>query len=123
MAKTAHNFNAAFEEDTANKRSVHFWFKRFSDGNFNLKNEHPEDVWPQTRIGDFPFSAFHLDNTESKIKEADPSQTNWELAAWLNDTLPTILTYSHQIKEIKNRPSLCRTEGSVQICRYIIRCS
>jgi [histone H3]-lysine36 N-dimethyltransferase SETMAR len=38
-AETARYINIAFGEGPANERTVRFWFKRFRDGNFDLKNE------------------------------------------------------------------------------------
>ena len=35
------------------------------------------------------------------MAEADPSQDTHELAAWINVTLPTILTHLRQINKIK----------------------
>ena len=37
--ETACNIKVAFGEGTANERTVRFWFKRFRDWNFDLKNE------------------------------------------------------------------------------------
>lgn len=89
-AETARNINAAFGEGSTNERTVRFWFKRFRDGNFDLKNE-PRGR-PPTQVN----------NDELKeIVEADPSQTTQELAAWFNVTLPTILTHLRQINKIK----------------------
>ncbi|CAG9791971.1 unnamed protein product [Diatraea saccharalis] len=77
-------------EGSANKRTVRFWFKRFRDGNFNLKNE------PRGR----PPTQVNNDKLREMV-EADPSQTSQELAAWFNVTLPTILTHLCQINKIK----------------------
>lgn len=37
-AETAPNINVVFGENTANERTVRFWFNRFRGGNFDLKN-------------------------------------------------------------------------------------
>jgi [histone H3]-lysine36 N-dimethyltransferase SETMAR len=38
-SETARNINVAFGEGSANERTVRFWFKRFRNGNFDLKDE------------------------------------------------------------------------------------
>ncbi|XP_045782284.1 histone-lysine N-methyltransferase SETMAR-like [Maniola jurtina] len=80
----------AFGEGTANERTVRFWFKRFRDGNFDLKNE-PRGR-PSTQVNN---------NDLKEMVQAGPSQTTQELAAWFNVTLPTILTHLRQINKIK----------------------
>ncbi|XP_045448204.1 histone-lysine N-methyltransferase SETMAR-like [Melitaea cinxia] len=89
-AEAARNINVAFGEGTANERTVRFWFKRFCDGNFDLKNE-PRGR-PPTQVNN---------NELKEMVEADPSQTTQKLAAWFNVTLPTILTHLRQINKIK----------------------
>lgn len=67
-----------------------FLFKRFHNGNFDLKNESREN--PHTQVN----------NTElKKMVEVDSSQTSQELTAWFNVTLPTILSHLHQINTKK----------------------
>lgn len=39
VAETAHYINAVFGKDTADERTVRFWFNRFRCGKFDLKNK------------------------------------------------------------------------------------
>lgn len=89
-AETARNINAVFGENTANERTVRFWFNRFRSGNFDLKNE--SRGRPATKVNNDELKA---------IVEADPCQTTKELAAWFDVSLPTILTHLHEIGKIK----------------------
>ncbi|CAH2089379.1 unnamed protein product [Euphydryas editha] len=89
-AETARNINVAFGEGTVNERTVRFWFKRFRDGNFDLKNE-PRGR-PPTQVNN---------NELKEMVEADPSQTIQELTVWFNVILPTILTHLREINKIK----------------------
>jgi [histone H3]-lysine36 N-dimethyltransferase SETMAR len=95
-AETARYINIAFDEGSANERTMRFWFKRFRDGNFDLKNE------PRRR----PPTQVNNDELREMVKD-DPSQTTQELTAWFNVTLPTILTHLRQINKIKNTKNGC----------------
>jgi [histone H3]-lysine36 N-dimethyltransferase SETMAR len=91
VAETARNINVAFGEGSANERTVRFWFKRFRDGNFDLKNK---------QRGRPPTLLCGNNDELRKMVEADPNQTTQELTAWFNVTLSTILTHLRQINKI-----------------------
>lgn len=86
----AQNINKAWGDNTANVRTVQFWFQKFRNGDFSL----------QDREGRGRPS--EVDNDELKaLVEQDPRQTIRQLANRLNVGIATIHLHIQQIGKVK----------------------
>ena len=71
--QTTHNINNTFDPETANERTVQWWFKKFCKGDESLEDEKCSG-WP-----------LEVDNNQLKaIIEADPLTTTQEVVLELN---------------------------------------
>lgn len=69
-----------------------FWCTRFRSGNFNVANELREQ----------PDFVVNNDELQANI-EADLPQNTWDLAAWFNVIVPTILIHLRQVGKKLNK--------------------
>lgn len=86
---SSRRINAAFGEGTVSKRTAQDWFKRFRDGDFNLKDS--------VRSG----RASEFDNERlCQLVKSNPRQTTRELAQVLGVHHSTIADHLHQMGKV-----------------------